>query len=95
MEERSEAVAGHADRTGVARPTPAADVEVVVEIVRGAGARERVVRVAAGAQVRAVLRTLGEAPEGSAVLVDGISIPLDTTIDRPLRLTVVPTFSGG
>ncbi|HXQ93620.1 MAG TPA: MoaD/ThiS family protein [Thermoplasmata archaeon] len=48
-----------------------------------------------GTSVRALLRQLGHPPEGSAVLVGGVSVPLDTPIDSPMRLVVVPTFSGG
>ncbi len=70
-------------------------LEVVVELVRGSGARELTRSVLPGTAVRALLRELGEAPEGSAVLIDGVSIPLDTPLDRPVRLTVIPTFSGG
>jgi sulfur carrier protein ThiS len=53
------------------------------------------VRVAPGTLVRAALRSVGHSPEGCAVLVGEVPIPLDTPIDRPMRLTVVPTFSGG
>jgi sulfur carrier protein ThiS len=45
--------------------------------------------------VRTLLRELGHAAEGSAVLIDGVSVPLDTPIETPTRLVVVPTFSGG
>jgi sulfur carrier protein ThiS len=45
--------------------------------------------------VRAVLRDLGHAAEGSAVLIAGVPVPLDTAIEAKTRLTVVPTFSGG
>jgi sulfur carrier protein ThiS len=71
------------------------EVEVVVELVRANGTRRLVHRVSAGTPVRSLLRELGQAPEGSAVLVDGISVPLDTPIEGPLRLTIVSTFSGG
>ncbi|HXW67881.1 MAG TPA: hypothetical protein VEL82_08425 [Thermoplasmata archaeon] len=49
----------------------------------------------AGTLVRSVLRATGLAPEGSAVLDGETPIPLDTAIERDVRLTVVPTFSGG
>jgi sulfur carrier protein ThiS len=45
--------------------------------------------------VRSALRSLGHFPEGSAVLLEDVPIPLDTPIDGPVRLVVVPTFSGG
>jgi len=41
------------------------------------------------------VRQVGLAPEGTSVLVDGVSVPLDLPIERPVRLVVVPTFSGG
>jgi len=53
------------------------------------------VEVPVGTLVRAVVRSAGEAPEGCAVLIEGMSVPLDTPTERPTRLTVVPTFSGG
>lgn len=57
--------------------------------------KRRRIRVVPGTLVRAVLRSLGQSPEGSAVLAEDVPIPLDTPIDGPMRLTVVPTFSGG
>ncbi len=74
---------------------PPAFVAVEIEVVRGASVERRSVEVRAGTAVRATLRAIGRAPEGCAVLVDDVPIPLDTPIDRPLRLIVVPTFSGG
>ncbi|MCI4362073.1 MAG: hypothetical protein L3J77_02625 [Thermoplasmata archaeon] len=53
------------------------------------------VMVPVGTRLRDVLRDQGHAPEGSAVLLDGHPVPLDTRIERPVRFTVVPTFSGG
>jgi sulfur carrier protein ThiS len=70
-------------------------VTVVLEVTRGGSVDRRRVKVVRGTPVRTVLRSIGEAAEGSAVLLDGTSIPLDTTIERPLRLVVVSTFSGG
>ena len=70
-------------------------VRVEVEVARG-GKRRRVdVSVARGTMVRTVVRTAGETPEGCAVLVGETPVPLDLPIERPTRLTVVPTFSGG
>ena len=78
-------------------PLSASPTTVVVDLdlTRGASVEHRRVRVATGTLVREVIRSLGHAPEGSAVLVDDVPIPLDTPIDGPIRLTVVPTFSGG
>lgn len=68
---------------------------VDIELTRGASVERQRLHVAPGTLVRAALRSAGHAPEGSAVLVDETPIPLDTPIDGPMRLTVVPTFSGG
>ena len=71
------------------------DVRVEVEVARAGRSVVHERRVAPGTLVKQVVRSVGEAPEGAAVLVDGVSVPLDTPIDAPLRLVVVPTFSGG
>ncbi len=76
-------------------PGGTGSVRVVVEVTRGGSVEQHRARVPVGTAVRAVLRQVGCAPEGSAVMIDGTSVPLDTPIERPLRLTVVPTFSGG
>ncbi len=70
-------------------------VPLVVELTRGRSVDRRTIEVPSGTLVRVALRGLGQAPEGSAVLLEDVPIPLDTPIDRPMRLTVVPTFSGG
>ncbi len=74
---------------------PAGRFEVVVEVARGG--RSEVLRepVERGTLVRELLRRLGRAPEGSAVLVGGVSVPLDTPLLAPVHLVVIPTFSGG
>ncbi len=74
---------------------PPATVVVDLEITRGRGIEHRQLRVPPGTLVRVVLRESGCAPEGSAVLHGEVPVPLDLPIDRPMRLTVVPTFSGG
>ncbi|MFZ0698853.1 MAG: hypothetical protein WAN74_01485 [Thermoplasmata archaeon] len=48
-----------------------------------------------GTLVRTVLRSIGQAPEGCAVLEGERPLPLDTPLMRSVRLLVVPTFSGG
>jgi len=70
-------------------------VSVVLDLTRGAAVDRRRLQVAVGTPVRTALRSAGQAPEGSAVLLDDTPIPLDTPIDRPLHLVVVSTFSGG
>lgn len=77
-----------------ASPPPLVEVEISVARGTRQGPRQ-VVSVAPGTLVRAVVRQLGHSPEGCAVLQDGVAIPLDTPIERPVRLIVVPTFSGG
>ena len=75
--------------------SPPVEVTVVLEVTRAGGVERREVRLPFGAPVRVALRTAGLAPEGSAVLREGTSVPLDLPIERPVRFTVVPTFSGG
>ena len=70
-------------------------VRVDVEVVRSGRTRRSHVDVPPGTLVRAVVREAGESPEGCAVLRDETPLPLDLPIDGPVRLTVVPTFSGG
>jgi len=72
-----------------------ATVRVDVEVARSGRSREARFDVAPGTLVRTVVRLAGETPEGCAVLRGETPIPLDTPIEEALRLTVVPTFSGG
>ena len=75
--------------------SPLTRVTVVLEVTRGSGIRRRRLRVPRGTPVRTVLLSVGLAPEGSAVLVDDMPVPLDLPIEESVRLVVVPTFSGG
>jgi sulfur carrier protein ThiS len=97
---------GSSKGTGKRRPVPetlplsasrsSPTILVEVDVARGRRPGPVVtVSVVPGTPLRALLRTLGHAPEGSAVLVDGVPVPLDTRIEAPTRFTVVPTFSGG
>ena len=70
-------------------------VRVEVEVVRSGRSRRSEYDVPTGTLVRVVVRRAGESPEGCAVLDGETPLPLDTPIDGPLRLTVVPTISGG
>ena len=70
-------------------------IRVDVEVARSGRTCRTRLEVAPGTLVRSVVRLAGESPEGCAVLIDETPIPLDTVIDRTVRLTVVPTFSGG
>ena len=93
---------GSSKGTGANRPPPehlplsaSAMVTVEVELVRARGSVVRSQTVARGTLVKELVRAVGQAPEGAAVLVEGVSVPLDEPVDRPMRLVVVPTFSGG
>ena len=70
-------------------------VRVDVEVVRSGRTHRTRIDVAPGTLVRAVVREAGESPEGCAVLLGETPVPLDTPVERPVQLTVVPTFSGG
>ena len=75
--------------------SPLREVEVELEVTRMGRIELRKVSIPVGAPVRTALRAIGVFAEGAAVLLDGLSLPMDEPIDRPVRLTVVPTFSGG
>jgi sulfur carrier protein ThiS len=66
-----------------------------IDIVRAGKHDERAVDLPAGSTVRDALHLLGWAAEGSAVLDGETPLPLDAPIRPGLRLTLVPTFSGG
>ncbi|HTW56258.1 MAG TPA: hypothetical protein VMG36_07480 [Thermoplasmata archaeon] len=66
-----------------------------IELARAGAVRRRSISVVAGSRVRDALRAIGQAPEGCAVTIDGVSVPLDLPVERAVRLVVVPTFSGG
>ena len=68
---------------------------VSLHIERARSVEVRTIRVPPGRTLREILRTVGMAAEGSAVLDEGRSVPLDTRVDRDCEFTVVPTFSGG
>ena len=70
-------------------------VRVDVEVARGGRSRRARFEVDPGILVRAVIRLAGESPEGCAVLIGETPVPLDTPIERAVKLTVIPTFSGG
>jgi len=70
-------------------------IAVEVEVARGGRTVVHVRRVPSGTLVKQLVKSVGEIPEGTAVLIDGVSVPLDTRLEAPTRLVVVPTFSGG
>jgi sulfur carrier protein ThiS len=93
---------GSSKGAGAASPAPehlplsaSEGFRVEVEVARAGRTVLHERTVVAGTLVKQLVRSVGEAPEGSAVLVDGVSVPLDLPIDAPVRLVVVPTFSGG
>jgi sulfur carrier protein ThiS len=75
-----------------ASPDP---IELEVELTRGGSVRRQVVSVPRGTLVREIVRRVGGSPEGSAVLIDSVPVPMDLPLVRPVRLVVIPTFSGG
>ena len=68
---------------------------IEVEVARAGRSTLHAVPAEAGTLLRDVIRHVGQAPEGSAALIDGIPVPLDTPLERSVRVVVVPTFSGG
>ena len=80
------------DPSAASAPRP---LTIEIEVARAGRSELRRIDVPFGAPIRIALREIGLAPEGCAVLSEGRPLPLDTPLERPLRLTVVPTFSGG
>jgi len=70
-------------------------LRIVVEVTRAGRIERRTVQVPRGTLLRTVLRSMGQAAEGSAVLEAGRPVPLDLPLEKPSRFTVIPTFSGG
>jgi len=71
------------------------DVALDLEVARAGRSERSSVRVARGTPIREAIRSVAGSPEGCAVLVDGVPVPLDLPVDRPMSLVIVPTFSGG
>ena len=76
-------------------PLSAPSLSVEVEVARAGRSESHRIEVRSGSLVREAVRQVGLAPEGSSVLLDGVSVPLDLPILRAVKLVVVPTFSGG
>lgn len=70
-------------------------LEVRFETVRAGTSVTRTVPLAAGTLLREALRSIGQAPEGCAVLRGERPVPLDLPITEAGTFTVIPTFSGG
>jgi len=66
-----------------------------VEVTRSGAVRRHRFVVESGTEVRTIVRMAGETPEGCAVLCGETPLPLDSPVESAIRLTVVPTFSGG
>lgn len=75
--------------------SPAGGVPVVLEVTRASSTQTFELVVPRSTLLRDVLRQVGLASEGSAVLLGDTPLPLDTPIESAVRITVVPTFSGG
>ncbi|MHB1434944.1 MAG: hypothetical protein ACYCPN_02775 [Thermoplasmata archaeon] len=65
------------------------------EVARAGRSVDHHLEVPVGTPLRDALRRIDQMPEGSLVLEDGKSVPLDTPLDRPFKLLIVPTHSGG
>ena len=70
-------------------------LEVRLETARGGTSTVRTVPVATGTLLRDVLRSIGQPPEGCAVLRGDRPVPLDLPITEATTFLIVPTFSGG
>ena len=74
---------------------PSRPITVVLEVVRAGHSVAHTLESTEGTLLRQLLRTIGQAAEGCAVLDGDRPVPLDLPITASVRLTVVPTFSGG
>ena len=73
----------------------ATPVHVTVSLVRAGRSTDGSVEVPRGTPIRAILRLAGHAPEGCAVFLQGVPVPLDQLVEEDLALTVISAFSGG
>jgi sulfur carrier protein ThiS len=80
---------------GETRRLPLPPLTIQLTVARGAVRSPRSVELPGGSLVRDAVRTVGFAPEGTAVLLEGRPIPLDTRLAEGMSLVVVPTYSGG
>ncbi len=70
-------------------------IPVDLEVTRAGRSIDHHLELPGGTRVRDALRRIDLPPEGCLVLDDGRSLPLDAPLDRPRRLQIVPTHSGG
>ena len=75
--------------------SPSATVRIEFEIARAGRSVTHHVEVPAGSSLRVALRSIGQPPEGCAVLEGDQPVPLDLPLHAAGRFTIVPTFSGG
>ncbi len=66
-----------------------------LEVLRAGHGEVFTRRVPSGTLLRSVLRSVGQATEGAAVLRGERPVPLDLPLERDEEFTVIPTFSGG
>jgi sulfur carrier protein ThiS len=95
MHRGSSKAAGGSPPTADNLPLSAPSLAIEIEVVRAGRSEVHHLDLPCGTLVRDAVRRIGLAPEGTAVLIDETPVPLDLPLDRPLRLIVVPTFSGG
>jgi sulfur carrier protein ThiS len=95
MHRGSSKAVGEGPPTADNLPLSAPSLSIEIEVVRGARSELHHLQLPTGTLVREAVRKIGLAPEGTAVLDGETPVPLDLPLDRPLRLIVVPTFSGG
>ncbi len=76
-------------------PLSAPSLALEVEVARAGRSHIHHLEIAPGTLVREAVRRIGLAPEGTAVLIDGVPVPLDLPLHGVARIVVVPTFSGG
>lgn len=65
------------------------------ELARGPPTGPRTLELPPLSTGRDLLRALGRAVEGSALLIDDRPVPLDAPLPADRTVVVVPTFSGG
>ncbi len=70
-------------------------VRIELEVTRASHSDRHTVQVPRGTVLRAVLRSIGQSAEGSAVLSGDRPVPLDLPLEKSERFRVIPTFSGG
>ena len=93
---------GSSKGAGVLRPvsetlplSASPPLQVLVRVARGRPGAEVALSLPSGARVRDAVRAVGHSSEGVAVLVGELPVPLDEPLRDGMRLTVVPTYSGG